>query len=131
MGEPERGIRQVVERLDRAWQAGDFDVVAELFHPDAVMATPDFGDRLVGRDACVDSYRGFTANATVHHFAIGTIDVDIVGESAVATYPYETVYEIETGTWKGTGRDLLVLRREGDMWRIVWRCLTPGPEAAV
>jgi hypothetical protein len=95
-----------------------------LFHRDAVIAAPGFTDRIVGRDACVESYRQFTDAATIHAFTDSNHSIDIWDTTAVATYHFEIDYEINGARNIDRGRDLLVLTLESPGWQIVWRTLT-------
>ncbi|MBI3666731.1 MAG: nuclear transport factor 2 family protein [Acidobacteria bacterium] len=53
-------IRQVLEKINRAWLNGRPEELAEYFHPDMVIVHPGFGGRAEGSQTCVQSYKDFT-----------------------------------------------------------------------
>ena len=114
-------IRKMVGRLNAAWVEGRPDDLPQFFHEDVVLAAPDLEKRLVGRDACVQSYRDFISQATVHQFEMKDVEVDVFGAAAVAACPYTIEYQLGERRFRATGRDLLVLVRDGGGWRVVWR----------
>ena len=124
-------IVELIARLNEAWPAGRIDELRPLFHGDAVLAVPGSTKRLEGRDACVQTYGHFLAQARVHAFEPGEARIDIIGDVAVAECPYTMVYELEGRQWRSQGRDLLVLRRDRERWRIAWRTLFTEPEEDV
>lgn len=124
-------VREVVERLNRAWRSGRFAELDEVFDPEVVLVPPGSGSRVLGRDAVVQSYREFTTQAAVHRFDMDPPEIDQFGTTAIASCPYSIEYEIEGRRWRGSGHDLLVLRRGESGWRVVWRTMLPGPEEEV
>ena len=117
------GPWEIVQRINRAWRRGDADGMGELFHADAVIVHPGFEGRTVGREACVESYREFTAQATVRRLAELDPQIDVVGDTAVVTYGFEIDYDMGRETRAEKGRDVFVLTRGKGSWRVVWRTL--------
>ncbi|MGH7482787.1 MAG: YybH family protein [Longimicrobiales bacterium] len=124
-------IRDLVRRLNAAWVAGRFEELGECFHQDVVIVAPDFVHRVMGREACVQSYRDFVSQAVVHDVELREVQVDVFGGVAVAACPYTMEYELGGKRWRGDGRDLLVLAQEASGWLVVWRTLMAGPEEEV
>lgn len=124
-------LRALVKRLNAAWVNRRFDELTTYFHPDVVVVPPDISTRVLGRDACVASYRDFMSSATVHAFEDAPAQIDVTGGTAVAVAPYEIDYEIPSGRWRGTGKDVLVLGKDETGWRVVWRLVLPGEEVSV
>ena len=122
------GPWEIVQRINRAWRAGGADALGELFHEQAVIVQPISGERTEGRQACVESYLEFTAQATVHRFDEHDPQVDVAGDSAVVTYGFQISYGIGGQTFSDRGRDVLVLVRGGaaEAWQVIWRTLVTG-----
>src|SRR5258707_6504907 len=78
-------LKAVVAAINAAWLEGRFDDLPQYFHPDVVLAQPGRAKRTVGREAVVDSYRQFMAEATIHSFTPGEVHIDGAGDSAVTT----------------------------------------------
>ena len=123
-------IREMVRELNRRWVSGAMNLEA-FFHPEMIMAVPGRPDRLAGRELCVRSYQDFTKMARIHSFDLDEPQVDVIGDIAVATCPFVIDYEIESGRWRGSGSDVLVLGRTDEGWEIVWRTMNSDPEEQV
>jgi uncharacterized protein (TIGR02246 family) len=126
-----RQVAHTVRQLNRTWLEGKVEDLARFFDPDVTLAAPGFAQRLVGRDAVLDSYRDFLEQATLHHFEMLEPNIHVVGGTAIATCPYETEYSVGGQRWKGDGHDVLVLLEKDGAWRVIWRHLAAGPEEEV
>jgi ketosteroid isomerase-like protein len=126
-------ILEVVERLNAAWSAGEFDQLVDVFDPGVVLVafSPEGAHRVVGRDAVIQSYREFAEQSVLHQFELQQPELDVFGTTAIATCPYTIDYEIGGRRWIGEGRDLLVLHEGEEGWKVVWRSLFPGEEQEV
>ena len=116
-------IQGVVTRLNQCWLEGRFDDLESFFHPDVVFVSPDFEKRERGRQAAVDGYRSFMSQAVMHSFHMASAEVDVIGDTAVASCPFTMEYEIGGKRWSSQGRDLFVLTRDDRGWSIVWRTM--------
>lgn len=123
-----RAVREVVSRLNEAWPARRWDELLDVLDPDVVVAPTDGGPRVIGRAAVIDSYRDFLDQAVLHDFEMGRAAIDVFGNTAVAVCPYTVDYEIESGRWRESGRDVLVLRCAGATWSVVWRTVLTREE---
>lgn len=128
--DPEMTVEETVAALTRAWLDGRYEDLAGYFDPDVVLMPPGFTARVVGREACVQSYRDFGAAATIHEFTPAPPQVDVWGDTAVAVCPFSIVYEMQGATYDERGVDLLVLAREAGAWRVVFRTMAPPEPAA-
>ncbi|HVI60379.1 MAG TPA: nuclear transport factor 2 family protein [Luteimonas sp.] len=117
------GVLDTLARITAAWRGRDFDALPALFAPDVVMALPGLSGYLEGREACVDSFREFTADAQVDRYAESAHRVDVSGDTAVASYRWEMAWTRAGHAHAAAGHDLFVLRREGDRWLVTWRTL--------
>src|ERR1041385_5765405 len=102
----------IVDKINDAWLHGRFDELREYLHPDIVLAQPGLSRRIAGREAVIDSYRQFAAEAA-GSFRAGETRVDAAGDSAVTTMPWTTDEE--------RGWDLLVFGKRDGRWVVVWR----------
>ena len=57
--------------------------------------------------------------------------MDVIGDTAVASFTYEMVYERSGKRSRATGRDLWVFTRYGSEWIAVWRTMLDLAEQAV
>ncbi len=129
----QRAVWRAVEAINAAWTANS---AAELpvalgnaFREDMVIVAPGFVQRLEGRDACVRSYVDFVDRAEIHDFDVADAAVDVLGDTAVATYRYDIAFTLEGERYDEAGRDLFVFARDGDRWRAAWRTMLPLVEA--
>jgi len=116
-------IRQALHNLNQAWVKGHPEQVANYLHPEVVFASPDLRQRMVGREDCVASYAEFCNRATIRNFTEAAYAIDVIGDTAVATYGFAIEYEMEEKAHHETGHDLFVFTREGGEWRAVWRTM--------
>lgn len=137
LGRPEgsvmEAILEVVERLNAAWPAGEFDQLVGVFDPGVVLVafSPAGAHRVVGRDAVIRSYREFVGQSVLYRFELKQPAVDVFGTTAIATCPYTIEYEIGGRRWIGNGQNLLVLNEGHKGWKVVCRSLFPGEEEEV
>ena len=122
-----RAVAEIVLRINDAWRQGRYDELNTYFHPDVVVVPPGFSDSVVGRESCVQSYKDFTAAATIHEFVASEPVVEIWGETTVATCGFTIAYEMSGQSHREVGTDILVFTRERDTWLVVWRTLVANP----
>lgn len=121
----EESIKELIRNMNAAWLAGRIEDLYPYFSENVVLAPPAGGERIVGRDAMVESFRQYTEQATTHHFEEMALLVDIVDETAVATLQFNVRYQFEGQEYDEIGKEILVLRRSGPGWQIVWRTQIP------
>src|ERR1700689_2229874 len=112
-----------MQRINRAWIDNRPECLAPLFHPDIAFVLPGFAGRLQGREAIVASFVDFCRNATIHEYREADHQVDIFGDTAVASFTYEMVYERSGKRNRAAGRDLWVFVGDGAEWLAVWRTM--------
>jgi ketosteroid isomerase-like protein len=76
----------------------------------------------------VRSYRDFCRDARVHDFGTEDLRVDVVADTAVASYRFRIDYEYGGHRLQEEGREVQVMVREAGAWRSVWRTILPGPD---
>jgi uncharacterized protein (TIGR02246 family) len=108
--EDESAIRSLIEQWGDTWVAGDPQATVGLFTEDYVEARPT---ALVGRQAVLDSYQGWTGSYTE---VISTVRrVEGVGNLAYAFTEFQNRYTLEDGTRRiQTGTGLWVLKRDSE-----------------
>ena len=116
-------VTEALERLNRSWLDGRPGDIAPLLHPAIVMVFPGFGGQVEGRDAFVAGFVDFCENAKVHEYTEADHRVNVVGDTAVATYTYVMVYERSSERYRATGRDLWVFTRQDGAWLAAWRTM--------
>ena len=121
-------IRQIVKKINAAWQQSRLEELAAYFHEDMIMAPPGLSGRAKGRDACVASYREFIQMAKVKEYKEAEPEIDLWGNTAAATYGWEMVYELKGETYHESGWDVFVFAHDGTKWQAVWRTIATAPQ---
>jgi ketosteroid isomerase-like protein len=123
-------IQEIVEKINRAWAEDHVEDLARYFHENMVIVAPEFGGRLEGREACVESYREFTGRAKVNDLRLKDISIDVCGSTAVATYQFAVTYTMNDARHRNIGWDVFVFTHENDRWWATWRTMIiPGETA--
>lgn len=118
-------IRDLIDKVNKAWLEGRPAELDPFFHRDVVIQPPGDSPRVYGKTACIASYEAFVRQARVRQFTPGDAEIDVFGETAVATYRYRVIYDLDEQAYDETGGELLVLVRSGPEWLIAWRTLLP------
>ena len=116
-------VLNVMQAINRAWRESDFDGFEQFFREDVIMAMPGFEQKVEGRQALCDSYRQFAANSTIHEYTEGEPSIDILDNVAVVTYSFTMDYEVESGRYEESGRDLYLFIRDDEGWKAAWRTM--------
>jgi hypothetical protein len=122
---------ELMETIQKAWTVGDWETLGNCFHESMVIEDLKGGQRVNGREDCVDTYRQFMQNAELQHFQMGDVKVSETADTAVAHCTFAIDYEMHGERFQELGRDLFVLQREGERWYAVWRTLLPEDEQKV
>jgi len=86
-------VSAALRRINECWLAGRPEDLAPLLHPGIVMVIPGFGGQAEGRDTLVAGFADFCQHAKVHEYKEADHSVDVVGDTAVASFTYAMVYE--------------------------------------
>ncbi len=121
-------IRQRVKRINEAWRHDRTEELNQYFHPDMIIVGPGFKVAAKGKAACVKSYEDFVHSAMVHEYRDTDPVVEVWGSTAVATYDWEVVWEVDGEVSREVGHDQFVFTREDDEWRAVWRAVLFFPK---
>jgi len=123
-------VSRTLSSINQAWLEGKPLDLEALFDPNVVMLVPD-GTRIKGRNLLVQSFVDMCANARVHGFEESDRQVDVFGETAVASFAFVVVYEREGQKYRSTGRDLWVFSRGDGGWKAVFRTMLDLAEEPV
>ena len=95
--------QQVVERYWRAAADGDFDAVGELFTDDVVVEWPQSGERVRGKEACLNIFRSYPGGSPRFHELRRTMSGDelFIAEATV-DYPDGKSY-VQVGVFEFQG----------------------------
>jgi len=117
-------ITHAVHAINEHWRSGRYEEIGRLLADDVVLAVPNTEMRIVGRDAYVDTYRDYDANAVTLAFESATPLIDVMGDTAIARCPYRVHYQLAGAEYRESGEDLLVFARRGGRWLVVWRTMS-------
>ncbi len=119
----------VLSSLAAAWQSADVERVrreiGKLYSDNAVIAMMDGTRTAKGRDAIVSSYETFARDAKLVESKVREPVIDRFDRIAVATVKWSMTYEFGGTRSSETGRDVYVLHRDGQFWKICWRECAP------
>jgi hypothetical protein len=118
-------ITRILEDINGCWLEGHPERLEDYFHQDMVIAAlgQKVGGR--GREACVQSYRGFIDQATIIYYRESDRTIDVCGDTAVACYRFEMSYRMNDQQHHDVGYDLFVFSRQEERWWAVWRTIIP------
>jgi hypothetical protein len=123
-------VSRTLSGINEAWLEGKPLDLETLFDPNVVMLLPG-GTRVKGRTLLVQSFVDMCENARVHGFEESDRQVDVFGETAVASFAFTMVYEREGEKYRSTGRDLWVFSLGRDGWKAVFRTMLDVAEEPV
>lgn len=114
-------ICNLMKDINQAWRAGQTERLHDYFHPDMVIAGPDYQEVYCGKDACVESYGEFIRSSIIHKYIESGFKANIWENTAVCTYRWTMTYERKGVRSSETGTDQFVFTRNGPKWLAVWR----------
>jgi len=118
-------IESLAREINQAWLGGDLDWLRRHFDPEIVMVAPGFGGRVIGAQACVQSFEDFLTNAEVSDFAESDVHADVRGDTAIATFRFRIAYRLNEKDYEDSGWDIWVFARQEAGWIAVWRAQVP------
>jgi Domain of unknown function (DUF4440) len=120
-------IRDLVQTINDSWLSNKpkevSKVPADCFHQDMVIKGCDLKTMAKGREECVRSYAGFIEQAKVGAFSQDEPDIQITGDTAIATYGWTIMYTLEGKEYTEPGHDIFVFQRVEGKWLAVWRAM--------
>jgi Domain of unknown function (DUF4440) len=116
-------VADAMHAINQAWLEKRVDDMTPALDPEIVMVFPGFSGRMQGREPFLAGFRDFVQSAAIHEFHDRGQQVDVVGDTAVITFPYEMQYSRSGERYRVTGRDLWIFRKRGAVWIAVWRAM--------
>jgi len=120
-------VRAVINTYAERLAAGDVEGIVDLYTPDATVMAPDL-PTACGTDAITATYAAaLEACGMDYTFDFDTIDVRDDTAVALTRTAGATTVRATADRIPGTNRELFVLRRENDRWRIAQYMFQPQP----
>ena len=116
-------VENLIHLINKSWLEGRIDDLDMLFHPDIVMVFPHFSGRSNGSSAMISGFKDFCENAHVHDYDESDFQIDVIGNSAIASYSFVMIYERDRSKYRSTGRDLWVFSKNDLEWKATWRTM--------
>lgn len=120
-------IRDLLRTINDSWLTKKPDEIsrtlANCFHKDMVIKGCDLEILATGREACVRSYVDFIKQAKVSAFSQDEPDIQIFGDTAIATYGWNITYTLDGKEYTEPGHDVFVFNRTNGKWLAVWRAM--------
>ena len=113
------------ESLDRCWMQGRLQDLDAFLAEDVVFVAPGGKRYAEGIAPAIESYRQFTSHAKVNRFQTSDYRVTRRGDTAIVEYAWQMNWDAEGAEHHETGREVLVLSRRDENWRVVWRTQIP------
>jgi hypothetical protein len=118
-----QAVAQALQRINEAWLDSRPHDLLPLVHPEITMVIPGFAGRIQGASSFIAGFADFCRTARVHTFQEHDPQIDVIADTAVASFRFEMVYEREGARYQATGRDLWMFTRQAGAWLAVWRTM--------
>jgi ketosteroid isomerase-like protein len=116
--------RETLERMIDAMFQGDWEAVGETIADDAVVEYPQSGERLVGRQACLNVYRNYPGGSPRYELQRITGGPEVFTVEARGEYPGERVYMTSIVEFRegkiARQTDYFASAFEAPAWRAEW-----------
>jgi ketosteroid isomerase-like protein len=116
-------VADALQQINRTWLEGRPRDLAPFLHPAIVMVFPGFSGRAEGAEALMAGFVDFCDNAEMQEYGESDLQIDVTGDTAVASYAFDMLYKRSSANYRATGRDLWVFSRQGGKWLAVWRTM--------
>ena len=126
-----RNIEESLRRINEAWLSGRPEKMKPLLDEKIVMIYPGFIGRSEGQEAFIAGYVDYCEQALMISYQESDLQIDVGGDTAVASYAFEMSYERKGDKYLSRGRDLWVFTRKQDEWVAVWRTMLDLTEEPV
>jgi len=118
-----QAVAGALRRINEAWLDGRPHDLRPLIRSEITMVFPGFAGRIQGAASFLAGFEEFCRTAQVHSYQEHDGQIDVIADTAVASYRFEMVYEREGARYQATGRDLWIFTRQADAWLAVWRTM--------
>lgn len=116
-------VASVLIQINRAWLEGTPDAIGDYVADDVVMMFPAFKGSAKGREAFVGGFRSFCQHARILSHLETEFHIDVVGNTAVASFGFDMTYARGGSNTRSAGRDLWVFEHRAGRWVAVWRTM--------
>jgi hypothetical protein len=116
-------VRETLDLINRAWLEKEPRRLEPFLDERVVMVFPGFTARSTGAKSFIEGFVDFCANATVDRYDQQDLRIDVVGETAVASFTFEMLYERTGAKYLSKGRDLWIFSKVAGRWKAVWRTM--------
>lgn len=116
----QKNVESLLKNIVAAYSTGDLEELKKYFHSSMVIEGPEFQERKEGRDQCIQHHEEFHSNVKIQSFRDSDYQVNVWGDTAVASCHFEAQIETEGEVFNDTGRDLYVFSRKNGEWQAVW-----------
>lgn len=114
-------IFNIIKNINKAWLNGKINELRNYFHNNIVMMSPDFASKLTGIEEIVKSYWEFIEKSKIYEFEESDFQINVFDNTAIGTYTYRIIYEINNKKYDGTGREIWTFSKVNKSWFAVWR----------
>lgn len=114
-------IERIIEHLMEDWMSHKLAKMNHYFYDHVVMIEAGTNDRIMGVDNVLENYLLFIEDANVTDYKITDLFVELVGDTAVAYFTYRIKYETDGTKFDENNTEILVFRKKGENWQIIWR----------
>ncbi len=122
-------FRAFSQAMDQCWMESRFNDLKKFLAEDVVLVAPGGSPRLEGIMPVIESYRQFMTYAQVRLFRSRDHVVTTRRETAIGEYAWEMTWVAEGIEHLDEGREILVLVRGKNQWRVAWRTQIPALKA--
>jgi hypothetical protein len=116
-------VAALLKQINQMWLEGRPQDMAPFIHPGIVMVLPGYTGKVEGREALVAGFVDFGEKATMLEYQESEYQVDAIGDTAIASFTFDMVYERSGVSYRSTGRDFWVFARQSNDWLAVWRTM--------
>ena len=125
-------INNLVRTINDSWLANTTDeipkILANCFHEDMRITGCNLETLASGREASIRSYIDFIKQAKISAFSQDEPEIQVVGDTAIATYGWNITYTLDGQEYRESGHDVFVFSRTNGKWLAVWRAMLTEPE---
>ncbi|MEM7217872.1 MAG: nuclear transport factor 2 family protein [Pseudomonadota bacterium] len=114
-------ITTLVRQLNDAWLQQDYDALAALYHPQAVLLPPDAGAPITGRDAVLQTYRDFHSVGSVTRFEVDDITIYEFAASVMCHMRFQISYRVGDNDYVEPGLETYMICEHEGVPVIGWR----------
>lgn len=123
----ETAIKKIIQIINNAWLDNNLYILNDYFDQEVVFMSPDYKNKLTGKNACINSYKQFLDSAEIIEYQQGEPEINIWDNTAAAFYEFDITYLMKGKTYSEKCKDFFVFNRDesdNSFWKAVYRMLT-------